>query len=351
MDRVTSAAIDFAETAYDLELGDSQWLPKLLEAGLPMLDQGLGVAGVVYDRPPEGGAVATREVHVASGPSDFAERYAQANSQIPPEILRSLLRPCLATTLSELGEEHPAALTAINGEFDYWKDALGITAVGPQGVGVHIVSALPKVTRLTGRSRERWQMLAAHVCAGHRLRRAIAEPRTNGSPKSGFPHDAEAVLDPKRFAITDAKGSSKNGSAAKSFREAAIQADRARGRLRKTDPEKALEIWKALVRGRWSMVDWLDSDDRRLILAVPNPPEVVSPRGLTEREMQVVTYAIFGHSNKFIAYQLGISKARVSLLLSSSMQKLGARTPAQLVKQVRDLRGLHVKEVRRNRRR
>ena len=89
--------------------------------------------------------------------------------------------------------------------------------------------------------------------------------------------------------------------------------------MRQSDPAKALEIWKALVRGRWSMVDWVDSDDRRLILAVPNPPDVGSPRGLSEREMQVVTYASFGHSNQFIAYELGISESRVIFTSTGTM--------------------------------
>jgi DNA-binding CsgD family transcriptional regulator len=61
--------------------------------------------------------------------------------------------------------------------------------------------------------------------------------------------------------------------------------------------------------------------------------------------MQAVTYASFGHSNKLIAYQLGISGARVSTLLSTSMRKLGARTLAQLVKKMGDLRGLRVQEA------
>ena len=68
------------------------------------------------------------------------------------------------------------------------------------------------------------------------------------------------------------------------LRDAAVVVDHARGKLRKTDPEQALETWKALVQGRWSMVDWFDSDDRHYVLAIPNSPYVSDPRGLTERE-------------------------------------------------------------------
>lgn len=338
MDRVTSALIDFAETAYNLDVAESEWLPRLLEAGLPVFDHGLIVAGAVYTRPPNGGAVLPERCHVVSGPQDFAESYAKAICELPVDVVRCVLRPGVADTVSESSKRYPGAFANIGRHFNHGKDGLQITAVDPNGLGVLIVAALPKVTKLAGRIRERWQMLAAHVCAGHRLRRAIARSGSNGRGKTPLPHNAEAVVDPKRFEVTDATGPAKNNGVAARLRDAAIKGDQARSRLRKDTPHEALEIWKALIRGRWSMVDWFDSDGRRFILAVPNPPDVVNPRGLTERETQVATYAIFGHSNKFIAYQLGISKPRVSLLLSSAMRKLGARTLPQLVKRMHELR-------------
>jgi len=38
------------------------------------------------------------------------------------------------------------------------------------------------------------------------------------------------------------------------------------------------------------------------------------------------------------AYQLGLSKGRVSTLMSSAMRKLGVQTRAQLIKKLRDFR-------------
>lgn len=89
------------------------------------------------------------------------------------------------------------------------------------------------------------------------------------------------------------------------------------------------------------MVDWFDTDGRRFVLAIPNPPEVTDPRGLTERENQVVGYAMLGDANKMIAYRLGLSRSRVSLLLRSAMKKLGLRTRAQMVRMVREFQALH----------
>ena len=78
MDRISSAIIDFTEAAYNLELSDEEWLPALLERGLPVLDHGLGVAGMRYGRPPEEGPFQLLDIHVASGPADFAERHMRA---------------------------------------------------------------------------------------------------------------------------------------------------------------------------------------------------------------------------------------------------------------------------------
>ena len=88
------------------------------------------------------------------------------------------------------------------------------------------------------------------------------------------------------------------------------------------------------------MVDWFDSDGRRFVLAIPNSPHITDPRGLSERESQIVAHAIMGHTNKMIAYRLGLSRSRVSLHLRNAMRKLGVRTRAQLVKKMRDFQSL-----------
>ena len=340
MDRVGSAIIDFTEAAYDLEQSDQEWLPTLLKRGLPILDNGLGVAGFEYGRPPDAKGVELHDVHVASGPKDFAERHLRALSTTDPELLRTQLRPGAATTGSEYCKDDPAQLAHYISHVDYCKDVLFLTAVDPRGVGVAVVAPLPEVTKLSPQDAQRWQMLAAHVEAGHRLRQGVAGGDAERESKQPLPHDAEAILDAGNFRITEAVGSARNRTTAKRLRDAAVAVDRARGKMRNTDPDNALEIWKALVRGRWSMVDWFDTDRRRFVLAIPNSPDVTDPRGLSERERQVVSYAVLGHSSKMIAYRLGLSKSRISTLLRSSMRKLGLRTRAQLVKRMSDFEAL-----------
>lgn len=340
VDRVGSAIIDLTEAAYDLELSDDEWLPTVLERGLPALDQGLGVAGYEYGRPPAGGEVRLLGIHVASGPADFAERHMRALSTTNPEVLRRQLCPGSATTGSEYSKDRPEELAHYVSHVDYCKDVLFLTAVDCKGAGVAIAAPLEEVTTLSRQEAQRWQMLAAHVEAGHRLRRGLAGGDADQASTAELPHGAEAILDASSFRIADALGKAQERTNTQKLRDAAVTVDRARGTMRKTDPDNALKTWKALVRGRWSMVDWFDTDGRRFVLAIPNSPDVTDPRGLSERESQVVAHTVLGHTNKIIAYRLGLSTSRVSTVLHSAMRKLGFRTRTELVKQMRGFQTL-----------
>lgn len=340
MQRRDSAIIDFTEAAYDLEVEDQDWLPSIVERGLPVLDQGLGVAAIEYGRPPEGGDVRILRIHVASGPDDFAERHTAALAATPPEELREQARPGQATTMSVSTADHPDALGRYTSYVDYCKDVLGLTTVDRKGAGVAIVAPLPEVTTLSARDAERWEMLAAHLDAGHRLRRGLAADTSSSELGSDLPRDTEAIFDTTSFRITDSIGEAKEGAAARRLRDAAAKVDRARGSIRTSDPDQALAMWQALVGGRWSIVDWFDSDGRRFVLGLPNPPDVTDPRGLTDRERQVVAYAVLGQTNKMIGYRLGLSKSRVSVVLRSAMRKLGVETRMQLIRKVRDFQSL-----------
>lgn len=336
-----SAIIDFTEAAYDLEAEQDAWLPNLIRAGKPVLDRGLGVFAMTCTRPWEPGPLVIDQLHVTPGSNDFVGRVADLQADIDMELLWPLSRPGIPKTLSEVTEQHnPAAFRAIMRHFDFAKDGLGIAAFDPNGQGIYLIMALSQVTTLSNRARERWQMLAAHFSAGYRLRRALQDESAKLSSPTGLPFGAEALIDPRDFRVTDAEGRAKSRAALTALRDAAERVDHARGPVRDEDPDKALEIWRALVRGRWSTVDWFDSDGRRYVLGIPNAPDIIDPRGLTERENQVVSYAVLGLTNKLIAYHLGISKGRVSTLLTSAMRKLGVQTRSQLIKRMRDFRAI-----------
>jgi len=334
LDKVTSRAIDLIEAAYDLRGSDADWLARLVQAAEPILDQGLGLFGFGFIRPAPGlgGADAVvRYMHTRSLPVDFPERFDAARSLLSPELIEAAVPPGYAGTWTQLLHGYPEVGQAFLETLGY-ADLLGILAVDPNGVGVHMSAPLPRATRLSKRSRERWQMLGAHIASAYRLRFALSERGTLSEiAATGLPREAEAVFDVNGFRMVDAVGPANEAGVASLLREASRAVDRARGELRESDPHEALETWKALVNGRWSLVDWFDSDGRRFFLAIPNSPDLRDPRGLTEQERQVVNYVLLGDTNKLIAYRIGLSPGRVSVLLKSSMHKLGVSTRTQLV--------------------
>ena len=339
MDPDTSDAIDLIEAAYDLDKPDSIWLPSLMDAAAPIMDQGLGMFGFGFVRPEGGGGkdAVIHNMHLRALPPDFPERFAAASGALSPEFVRAVTPPGYAGTWSEISEDYPEEFELLRNKLGY-VDLFGVTAIDPDGVGVDISVPLREPMKLSPKSRLRWQMLGAHIASAYRLRRALGKAADASADDPGdFPYGAEAVLDSNGFRLVDSKGRARDRSAAETLRRAARRIDKARGPLRKNDPVKALETWKALVCGRWSVVDWFDTDGRRFVLARPNPPKVFDPRGLNEQECQVVTYVLLGDSNKLIAYRLGLSQGRVSVLLRSAMHKLGVKSKAQLVQRLSPL--------------
>jgi DNA-binding CsgD family transcriptional regulator len=336
MERKKDVAIAITEAAYDLRVSDKDWFPRVMKAALGLIDHGLGVAGLVGTLSPDSGAPQVEEVHVAAGPQDFPVRLMRAMAELPPQSVRLQVHSGIGV-LSEINAEQPRFLEAWQRHIDYAKDGIGVTGMDPNGRGVHIVAPVPETITLSRAERDRWQMLAAHLSSGLRLRGAVSKARLEPEKDDGLPCGADAVLDANNFGVTEAVNDAQLPDSLRALRDAAVQIDRARGRLRKDNPDKALEIWWALLQGRWSMVEWFDTDDRRYMLAVPNAPRVLDPRGLTKREGQVVAYAALGDSQKLIAYRLGVSRSTVTKALRSAMRKLGVKTQAELVAKMRPM--------------
>lgn len=338
MDNATSSLIDLVEVAYDLEKSTLDWLPRLIEVGAPILDQGLGVFAMDSVLPPAdgGGAQVTiNTMHLHSLPENFPSRFDAARMCIPPGIFQAVTPPGFVGTWSENSKKYPDVSKDFLRALGY-PDLLAIYASDPNGAGVLISAPLPQASSLTPRVRERWQMVGAHIASAFRLRQGLKMLAADSSRAStDLPRNAEAVLDLENFRIVGQAGRAEGNRVLKTLRGAARSVDQARGALRREDPQKALEIWKSLIGGRWTMVDWFDTDGRRFVLAIPNSPALGDPRGLTEQESQVVNYLLLGDTSKLIAYRLGISASRVSGLLKSAMRKLGVSTKAQLVEKLK----------------
>lgn len=197
-------------------------------------------------------------------------------------------------------------------------DCAYVNATNPDGDGVIFCITRDGPGKLDARTRGQLSMIAAHVAAAQRLLRALV--KGTAAPVAIFEADGRVahVEKPHEESLSV-------------LRERVLAVDRARGRVRRTDPDRALSSWQALLRGRYSTIDRFESDQRRYVLAFVNEPSLIDPRGLTTAESAVAAWAARGHPEKVIAYELGLAQGTVSALLSRAYRKLGVRSRAALV--------------------
>jgi DNA-binding CsgD family transcriptional regulator len=100
--------------------------------------------------------------------------------------------------------------------------------------------------------------------------------------------------------------------------------------LNSAQDHDALEAWRALVSGRWSLVESFESDGRRYLLARENPPDKVREAALSALEARVLLLRAGGASYKWMAYELEISTAATHRLVQSGLRKLGIRNEHEL---------------------
>lgn len=204
-------------------------------------------------------------------------------------------------------------------------DVYGVNGRNPSGEGVFIGIVMPpRFAPLPVRTRRTFARIARHVAAGHRLRRRLAR-RAEPSDALSL---ADAVLD-RDGRVEHAAGDAREGDALEALRRSVVAVAAARGRKRH-DPERAIAGWKALVDARWSIVDHFSRDGSQYLVAHRNDHGAPAIGALTEREREVVALAAMGHSNKAIAYDLGIATSTVGVLVSRALKRLGLRSRREL---------------------
>jgi DNA-binding CsgD family transcriptional regulator len=192
----------------------------------------------------------------------------------------------------------------------------------PAGNGVYVGAWVPRVARLSASKRRTWCRVAAHLVSSLRVRQRLANSRlTEG---------AEAILTPAGR-VDEANGEAQHEEARGALRDAVRDLERARSKSGRRDPDDAVRRWKALVDGRWSLVDHFESDGKRYVVARRNDVDVAGYSELSTRERQVLAYAALGHSNKLIAYELGLADSTVRVLLYRAAAKLGATRREDLI--------------------
>jgi DNA-binding CsgD family transcriptional regulator len=316
--------LDVVEAAYAIELDEGAWLDGVLDTAVTTIDRGLGIVGFFFEA---SGTEPFREWGVTGAgalPSGWREARRQAGGILSdPQVVRRFFLEAPVGTASQrlrtLPDELKASFAAASsmGMMDF----AAIVAADPTGFGCVITAPLPAPTPLATHEVQRWSQVAAHVTAGLRLRRSLA-----GAP--------EAILSPSGK-LVHAEPTAQSEQAREALRNAALILDRVRSARGHRDPDEALGAWEALVSGRWSVVDHFDSDGRRYLVARRNDPDAPARERLTSRECQMLEYAARGHSNKLIAYELGLAVSTVATHIASAASKLGCSSRVALVQLAR----------------
>ena len=105
----------------------------------------------------------------------------------------------------------------------------------------------------------------------------------------------------------------------------------AKSREGRYDTERSVSAWQPMVAARWSLVDAYETNGVRYVTARENSPVISGVASLSAREQQVTSLAALGHSNKLIAYELGISHSTVRVLVARAARKLHVRSRQDLI--------------------
>jgi DNA-binding CsgD family transcriptional regulator len=323
--------LDVLEAAYRLDGTDDDWMRQLVRAATRVFRrQKLGSVGSLVwgkiDGDGQTSIAAITSAHVETAtyqveggsPSDT---WFRAHSRLPVAMQERLYFSRAfadsASQLTGLGDRLAKdRLWAQTGwDTSIVKDAVGLVGHdGTLNVAAVIIPFGEEVV-FSGGARRLGERVATHIGTAFRLRRG----------RRATLDAADAVLSPAGRIEHLAAG----------VRGDAVRlgfSRRRQARSRGTSTDAALEIWQGLHDGRWSLVDYIDTDRKAFVLAVRNEPARGVASTLTDRQRAAVALASLGYANKQIAYALGLTAAAVAMLLARARAVAGVRTRAELVR-------------------
>ncbi|AKU95325.1 hypothetical protein AKJ09_01989 [Labilithrix luteola] len=305
------------EAAYDVALPTRAWLQRLLRTMAVDLDGGFGVYALALDLTDDGfGFVAPPVFHRLS--SDV-RRIAPGLSHVAPPPVAQHFRAHMVEFGSVSQLFGASVLAPVRERALPFVDSVGLSVQDGEGTGLQIISPMPDVVRVHGRSRSAWRKLGLHLGIAWRLRRRLER---GGEPEALI-HDGKLV---------DARGNAKPRGAREALIEATRRIERARTKTTRDEPEHVLDLWRGLVSGRWSLVDRWDSDGRRYIAAYENGATVGEIQGFSSWEIRVLQMHLLRAKGSEIAFALGLSPSTVERVLSNAARRIGLRNRAELVR-------------------
>lgn len=324
--------VSVLEAVYTEAADEKTWLRGVLDAAAPSLDLGLGTIIGTYRKSGETLLEHLEADYGTGACADWVDAIGLADF---PSAVRA--RPDGESMVRRVYPAQPACglFSQVSGLGPGWRsdptfapfwaaapppmrravDMLGVIGSSTPNAGAVLVSVVPSTDRISARTLANGSRLASHLATGHRLLRSRrAQPDAVLDPAGHLHHLSAPVAREELTLLSEATH--------------AIEA--ARGKLRRSDPEAALALWKGLIAGRWTLVDHFDTDGRRYVLAKRNlrerPWEMLS-----ERESGAVAQAARGRSHKLIASALGMSTTSVAMHLARAARKIGARSRIELI--------------------
>jgi DNA-binding CsgD family transcriptional regulator len=328
---IRTDVIDPLDAAFRLDAAsDSEWVSRVATAMKPLSDEGRGTYAWLVRR--NAGAPDTFEALVdAEAPDPLMQAVATWHQDASPED------HAIAYAAGRLGLH---SLATKYGARQFYDSPLLRRLVHDRGMidaGVlHIslgerkllVGSFLRAPATFPVAAQRFgERLARRIAQAHRLRRAVADQSAQ----------VTAILTPGGR-VAHAEGSGGDPIVRERLRTAVLRREKARTRLRHSQPDEALELFEGLVDGRFTVVDRFDNDGRRYLVAFENPPELVALRALTTREREILCRAIEGEPLKRIAVDLGLTPSAASAYLVAARKKTGLRTREEMVRWFRRLR-------------
>ena len=328
---MNSALHEVLDLTYRIDLPKSEWMQALVKdihrhrgVGDGMLAYELDISPI--DEPAKLGNVALTGDIVG-----FAEHIRRMHQSLSSDLYHQILSggtrcSTVRSRLAELGqgvEDWPILSDMMHRARA--KDIWAIGTVNPDARTM--IFAVPLSSRYAPDAAERevWRKVGIHIAAGYRLRNRIS----GRNPPDGLDaiREADAVMSPDgRTLHLEGRAETQR----EALRRAAIAVDRAKARDHRRGTRETIDVWRGLLSGEWSLIDWTDTDGSRFFLAIRNDPDAAAPKSLTRKEAQVATYVAQGHPYKVVAYELGLHISTVATHLRKALDKLGLPSRTEL---------------------
>ncbi|HZO17327.1 MAG TPA: LuxR C-terminal-related transcriptional regulator [Polyangiaceae bacterium] len=315
-------AIDAVEAGYRVDGPEAAWFERVLEHVAPLIARGLGAVGLSFHF--ESGRLVLDHLSGRDTPQSLIEFTRAMYSREVPSVARAIqgsaghiytFSDFLNRLPPEQCEPYRDAFRAIG-----IHDALIISHPDGDGGFVTFGAMAEAPIRTVPKQRRVWQQMCAHLASARRLRKRM------GTIDAAI----DAVLS-REGRVVSARGDAAAPAQVRQLEHSARAMARARGSLRRRDPEAALDLWRGLVSGRWSLIDRGLGENRTLV-ACRNEPHNPDPRRLSSREHAIVELAVTGAPNKQIAYALGLAPTTIATHLQRALRKLGVANRVELVR-------------------